>query len=162
MRAAVAGGAITCAVALVLSGCGGGHNSSSSQSGTTANVPSTSPSAPPTPVDAVLAVPTVGGFYGRCPNGVREWTLRFVNSSPATDQVVYQLSGAARHPATVQPGQALNFTLTAAARLRMSITQATVPHTLRLNVLLSVAGAHDGTSRCTLVASRVSAQTQFH
>jgi hypothetical protein len=175
---------VTCALALSVAGCGGGHKSASSRSTAPAGAPTTSTSPGSTLSDEVLAVPSVGGFYGRCPDGIREWTLRFVNGSPATDQVVYQLGAGARHRASVQPGEALNFGLrpgSAQTRepadgaahaprgvlpttppLTLAITQATEPHTLRMDVQLALAATHDGSSRCALVASRVSARTYFH
>jgi hypothetical protein len=169
-----------------LAGCGGGGHRRSPSSSPTAPTSST---APPTPssvpaADEVLAVPSVGGFYGRCPAGIHEWTVRFINSSAATDTVSYRIGAGARHRAVVQPRGALNFGLrpgsarshepadrasgSAAASvpstppIELAITQSTEPQSLRVDVRLALASGAGESAQCVLVGSRVSAREYPH
>jgi hypothetical protein len=59
----------------------------------------------------VLAVPSVGRFYGRCAPGARFWTLRFVADNPVNDFVFYRLGRGPRRTVNLRPGQALTWRL---------------------------------------------------
>lgn len=76
--------AIATVIALAVAGCGGATRTVSiTTTAPSATTPATTASPPR---DEVLAVPTVGRFYGRCPRASRVWTLRFiVPAGSATD-----------------------------------------------------------------------------
>lgn len=137
----------------------------------------------PTPVE-VLAVPTVGGFYGRCQRGAPTWTLRFevpADSASATDAIIFKLgSGPVKH-ASVNPGDALAFrlvpnsarthepadlpariaatTVPSTPPLDVEISQGTEAQILRVDVHLALTTIGGESGECALAGSSVIART---
>src|SRR5438270_7850541 len=96
-----------------VAGCGGATRTVS----VTTTAPSVTTSETTTPrSDEVLAVPTVGGFYGRCPRGAREWTLRFIVPADSANDIISSKvgNGRVRHN-VVNPGGVATFHLAAGA-----------------------------------------------
>lgn len=142
--------------------------------------PSTTSASP-----EVLAVPSIGGFYGRCPRGARVWTLRFVASTTsASDTITSKIGGGPLRRAQVNPGQAATFhlitnaararqpadpmsghpatTVTTTAPLDIHISQATEAQSLRLDVHLALTAIGGETGQCALAESRVNARAYFN
>jgi hypothetical protein len=173
-------GAVIAVVALAAAGCG-----------TTTRTVSITTTAPPVTEtattallrsDEVLAVPSVGRFYGRCPRRARVWALRFsVPAGSATDIVSYKIGAGPVRRVNVSPGRAVTFHLVArAARtpepadrisqhpattvattppLDVHISQGTEAQYSRVDVHLALATIGGETAACGLVGSRVEART---
>jgi hypothetical protein len=132
--------------------------------------------------DEVLAVSTVGGFYGLCPRGAPVWTLRFVaTADSATDAIIFKLGNAAAKHVSVNPANALTFRLvpnsartrepadsfprlaaTAVATtppLDVEISQGTEPQFLRVDVRLALTTIGGESGHCALAGSSLSART---
>jgi hypothetical protein len=169
----------TIAFSVATAGCGG---STKTVTTTVPGRPVTTSSTGSTPSsDEVLAVPTVGGFYARCPQGAPIWTLRFVAADSATDAISFKLgSGPAKH-ASVNPGNALTFrlvpnsarthepasqlprlsatTVATTPPLTIEISQGTEPQFLRVDVHLALTTIAGESGRCALAGSSLSART---
>ena len=175
--------AIAAAVALAAAGCGGATR--------TVSITTTAPSVTSTetttslPSDEVLAVPTVGRFFGRCPRAARVWTLRFiVPGDSATDTITSKVGNGPVRRADVNPGGTVTFHLVAGAirtpepadrisrhraktvattpPLDVHVSQGTEPQYLRVDVRLALATIGGETGQCVLVGSRVDARTYFN
>jgi hypothetical protein len=143
----------------------------------------TRPAAPrPAPPDVVLVAPGVGAFYGRCPRGARAWSLRFVNTTGATDafdytigdgrvrrlsvdsavRIVLHADGArVREPADGaihSPSQ----TVPTTPPLDVSIVQGTEPEFLVVHAHLALSADYRARGRCLLVGSSMSARVYFN
>jgi hypothetical protein len=174
--------AIAAAIAVAAGGCGG----SSKTVTVTTHAPSvTTSSTTMSPSNEVLAVPTIGGFYGRCPRGAGVWTLHFlVPATSASDTITSKIGSGALRRAQVNPGQAVTFRLipnaaharqptdpmsghraTAVATtqpLDIHISQATESQSLRLDIYLALTAIGGETGHCALANSRVNARTYFN
>lgn len=183
MRVRVAVSTATIALSLATAGCGGATKT------VTITVPGrsvTSSSTKPTPAsDEVLAVPTVGGFYGRCPRGAPVWTLRFVVPvDSATDAIISKLGGGPVKHASVNPGDSLTFhlvpnsvrtheppdrfprlpatTVATTPPLVVEISQGTEPQFLRVDVHLALTTIGGESGQCALAGSSVAARTYLN
>jgi hypothetical protein len=174
--------AVAAAIALVASGCGGSTKTVT----VTTRAPSVATSSTTTTASPeVLAVPAVGGFYGRCPRGAGAWILQFATpASSATDTITSKIGSGPLRRAQVTPGHATTFRLTPnAAHVRLPadpmsghrpttvattepldihISQATESQSLRLDIHLALAALGGETGQCALAASRVNARTYFN
>jgi hypothetical protein len=136
----------------------------------------------PATAPAVLSIPTVGGFYGRCPRGAPAWTLRFVVPAASASEIITStIGGGSAQRTQVDPGQAATFHLTPSAAharqpadpmsghrattvattqpLDVHISQATEPQSLRLDVHLALTTIGGESGQCALADSRVNART---
>jgi hypothetical protein len=186
------GAAVAVMLALGAAGCGGATRTvtitTTAPPVTTAGTATTTPSAttrPTTGSDEVLAIPTVGRFYGRCPRAARVWTLRFmVPSDSATDTISSKIGNGRLRRVNVSPGGAVTFDLLAGAvrtseptdrlarhpattvattpPLDVHIFRGTEPQSLRVDVHLALATIGGETAQCVLVGSRVNARTYFN
>ena len=174
--------AIAVVIAVAAGGCGGSTKTvtvtTRAQSGTTS---STTPSASP----EVLAVGTIGGFYGRCPRGAGAWTLQFaVPATGASDTITSKIGSGPLRRAQVDPGQAATFRLvpnaaharqpadamsghratmvTTTEPLDIRVSQATESQSLRLDVHLALTAIGGESGQCALAGSRVNARTYFN
>jgi hypothetical protein len=174
--------AIAAAIAMAAGGCGGSTKTVT----VTTRAPSVATSSTTTPASPeVLAVPTIGGFYGRCPRGAAVWTLQFVvPATSASDTITSKIESGPLRRAQVNPGQAATFRLIPnAAHVRqpadpmsghrattvpttepldIHISQATESQSLRLDVHLALTAIGGETGQCALAASRVNARTYFN
>ena len=128
-------------------------------------------------------MPAVGRFFGRCPQGARSWTLRFVAEPGTASDEVYELgprvrrvqvdpgaaitwhlrSGAFRSREPADPlSHALAATLLTTAPLQLVIEQGTEPHIYRVDIRLALAAAIGDTADCAPVNSQIRALTYFN
>jgi hypothetical protein len=174
--------AIAAAIAVAAAGCGGSTRTVTvTTRARSATTTSTTTSASP----EVLAVPTIGGFYGRCPRGAGAWTLRFVTpAASASDTITSKLGSGPLRRAQVNPGQAATFrlipnaaharqpadtmsghratTLATTEPLDIHISQATESQSLRLDIHLALTAIGGETGQCALADSRINARTYFN
>jgi hypothetical protein len=174
--------AIAAAIAVAAGGCGG----STTTVTVTTRAPSVTTSSTRTSASSeILAVPAIGGFYGRCPRDAGVWTLQFVvPATGASDAITSKLGSGPLRRARVNPGQAVAFRLipnAAHARqpadpisghrattvattepLDIHISQATESQSLRLDIKLALTAIGGETGQCALAESRVYARTYFN
>jgi hypothetical protein len=173
--------AIAAAIAMAAGGCGGSTKTVT----VTTRAPSVTTSSTTSVSPEVLAVPTIGGFYGRCPRGAGVWTLQFVvPATSASDTITSKIGSRPLRRAQVNPGQAATFRLipnAAHARqpadpmsghrattvattepLDIHISQATESQFLRLDISLALTAIGGETGQCALAESRVYARTYFN
>jgi hypothetical protein len=172
---------VAAALAVAAGGCGGSTRTVT----VTPHAPLvTTPSATSASPE-ILAVPTIGRFYGRCPRGAGAWTLRFVvPDTSASDTITSKVGSGPLRRAQVNPGQAATFrlitnaahvrqpadpmsghrasTVTTTAPLDIHISQATEPQSLRLDIHLALTAIGGETGQCALAESRVNARTYFN
>jgi hypothetical protein len=132
----------------------------------------------------ILAVHAVGALYGTCQPREKDWTLRLLNNTPATDLVVLHVSSSAHMRVLLQPGYELPWRLPAnAARThepadhparqspttidttqpsRIAVSQATEPHTFQAQITLTLAAGGDGSGDCAPIATQISTRTYFN
>jgi hypothetical protein len=183
--------AVVAVIALVAAGCGGSTRTvsitttapSMTRTATTRSVTTTTTTSSLSS-DEVLAIPAVGGFYGRCVRGARVWTLRFVvPAGGASDVVSSQVGNGPVRRVEVNPGGAAAFHLVPGAvrtpepadrisRHRATTVATTPPLDVRISqaseaqyvsvaVHLALATVGGATGECVLVGSRVDARTYF-
>jgi hypothetical protein len=173
--------AIAAAIAIGAGGCGGSTKTVT----VTTRAPSVTRSSTTTSASSeVLAVPTIGGFYGRCPRGGGVWTLQFVTPGSASDTITSKIGSGPLRRAQVNPGQAATFrlipnaaqarqpadpmsghratTLATTEPLEIHISQATESQSLRLDISLALTAIGGETGQCALAESRVNARTYFN
>ena len=104
--------ALLLVLAVGLGGCGSGHAAHSVSA-----PPAPAPSPAPSASDLVVAVGGLGTLSGRCPRGVRGWSLRYAAAAgTATEAVSIRIGRARALHRSVNPGGSVTFTIPVGGR----------------------------------------------
>jgi hypothetical protein len=172
--------ALAAVVGLLAAGCGGSRGTVTITSA--ARSAARSSTAVVLGSDEVLAVRTLGGFYGLCPRAASVWTLRFRSpAATATDLLTYTVGSDPVRRVEVNPGDAVSFHLipniarvrepadptsghpatmiATTAPLEVQISQDTEAQLLQVDVRLALTTSGGESGDCALAESWVTART---